>query len=218
MTTPTPADATPATPATPVTPTTTPTPDREANGQFATGNRGGPGNPYARRVAELRHIILDVLDEEALVAVTKAMIEQAKTGDVAAARLLLQYSLGKPAPAVQPDRMNIDEFQIIKDSAVPSVEMLNMLMNTTSAKVATMVSDILWPLIEKETLRPITGKHMSGNNDARRAATKKLKRLLRRENVKNPSVSPSPIGPNGAGAIDPNEALKRVKIVSGDSI
>ncbi len=32
---------------------------RDPNGRFAPGNVGGPGNPFARRVAELRQIMLD---------------------------------------------------------------------------------------------------------------------------------------------------------------
>ena len=213
---PTPADTATATPN--AAPNATPKPDHEANGKFAPGNRGGPGNPYARRVSELRHIILDCLGEEELSDIIHAMIAQAKKGDVAAARLLLQYSLGKPAAAVEPDRMHIDEFQILKDSAIPSAEWLSMLMNTTSAKVATLVSDILWPIIEKEQLRPIIGKHLPDGNDEKRAATKELKRILKHEDVKKPNVSPLPNGFNGAGGIDPNEALKQVKIVSDDPL
>ena len=180
--------------------------DHEANGRFAKGNRGGPGNPFTRRVAELRHIILDCLGEEELADIIHAMIEQAKQGDVAAARLLLQYSLGKPAVAVEPDRMHIDEFQIIKDSAVPSAEWLSMLMNTTSAKAATLVSDILWPIIEKEQLRPIIGKHLPNDSDEKRAATTELKRILKHGDIKKPSVSPLANGSNGGPTSDPNEA------------
>ncbi len=34
--------------------TIAPKSDHELNGQFAKGNRGGPGNPFARQVAEIR--------------------------------------------------------------------------------------------------------------------------------------------------------------------
>ena len=33
--------------------------ERGANGRFTNGNRGGPGNPYARRVSRIRSMILD---------------------------------------------------------------------------------------------------------------------------------------------------------------
>ena len=35
----------------------TPANGHEANGQFAKGNQGGPGNPFARQVAKLRKVI-----------------------------------------------------------------------------------------------------------------------------------------------------------------
>src|SRR5207248_10793741 len=34
---------------------------RDARGRFAPGNPGGPGNPFARRVAELRTALLDMV-------------------------------------------------------------------------------------------------------------------------------------------------------------
>ena len=40
----------------------------EANGRFARGNPGGPGNPFARRVAALRKVIIDNVSEEDLPA------------------------------------------------------------------------------------------------------------------------------------------------------
>ena len=56
---------------------------RGSNGRFAKGWRGGPGNPFAAKVARLR----------------KALLAQAKTGDVAAVRELLSRCLG-PAEAL----------------------------------------------------------------------------------------------------------------------
>jgi hypothetical protein len=39
---------------------------REANGRFAAGNPGGPGNPYARKVAELRKEMVNFVSVEDL--------------------------------------------------------------------------------------------------------------------------------------------------------
>src|SRR5206468_4509411 len=87
----------------------TPTDGREANGRWAKGNPGGPGNPFARRVATLRKVILDRLTEQDLLAITEALLAKAKEGSVGAAKLLLAYAIGKPASAPDPDRLDGQE-------------------------------------------------------------------------------------------------------------
>jgi len=85
---------------------------RNSNGQFAKGNPGGPGNPYARRVARLRATLLDAVGENGLADIVQGMITAAKGGDVAAAKLLLSYLLGKPVESVEPDYVEIHEREL----------------------------------------------------------------------------------------------------------
>src|SRR5438132_7163039 len=92
-----------------------PTTGHEANGRFARGNPGGPDNPFARRVAALRKVILNRLTEENLLAVTEALLAKAKEGSVGAAKLLLAYAIGKPASAPDPDRLDGQELKHFKD-------------------------------------------------------------------------------------------------------
>src|SRR5205814_4344296 len=92
-----------------------PTDGREANGRWAKGNPGGPGNPFARRVAALRKVIIDRLTEEDLLAITEALLAKAKEGSVSAAKLLLAYGIGKPASAPDPDRLDGQELEHSKD-------------------------------------------------------------------------------------------------------
>src|SRR5256886_15976876 len=87
----------------------------EANGRFAKGNPGGPGNPFARRVAALRKVILDRLTAEDLLAITEALLAKAKEGSVGAAKLLLAYAIGKPASAPDPDRLHGQELKHFKE-------------------------------------------------------------------------------------------------------
>src|SRR5690606_4555634 len=63
-------------------------PGRDSRGRFTRGNPGGPGNPHARRTAALKNAFLAEVTEEDLRAVTRRVIEQAREGDLAAARLL----------------------------------------------------------------------------------------------------------------------------------
>jgi hypothetical protein len=72
---------------------------RDTSGRFAKGNPGGPGNPYPRQVAAFRQALLNCVTEEDIIAVTRAIIEEAKDGNIAAAKLLFQYVFGKPGPA-----------------------------------------------------------------------------------------------------------------------
>src|SRR4051812_14248262 len=87
----------------------TPKSGHEANGQFAKGNKGGPGTPSPRQVAQLRKVIINRVTEEDLLAITEALLAKAKEGSVGAAKLLLSYALGKPASAPDPDRLDGQE-------------------------------------------------------------------------------------------------------------
>ena len=84
----------------------TPSPNG-SNGQFAKGNAGGPGNPYARRVARLRGLLLDAVTDDDLKAIVAAMVEKAKAGDLAAAREVLTRTIGKADNAPDPDRLDV---------------------------------------------------------------------------------------------------------------
>ena len=72
---------------------------RTRKGQFAPGNGFGKGNPHARRVAALRSALLDAVSEDDMRAVIQKVVEQAKQGDVMAARVLFERVLGKPTEA-----------------------------------------------------------------------------------------------------------------------
>lgn len=67
---------------------------RDAGGRFAKGNPGGPGNPHARQVAELRSALLSAVSIDDLLAVIKALVQKAQGGDVQATKLLLDRLLG----------------------------------------------------------------------------------------------------------------------------
>jgi len=86
--------------------------ERDGAGRFVAGNPGGPGNPYARRVARLRKVLLDAVTEDDVREVVGALVRQAKSGDVAAVRELLTRVVGKPVEALDPDRIDLYEMQL----------------------------------------------------------------------------------------------------------
>ncbi len=68
---------------------------RDAQGQFAKGWKGGPGNPHAKKVGQLRSALLDAVTVEDMRAIVRKLIELAKAGNIQAAREVLDRCLGK---------------------------------------------------------------------------------------------------------------------------
>jgi hypothetical protein len=100
---------------------------RDARGRFAKGNAGGPGNPFARRMARMRSVLCATVSEEDIEKVTRKLIEQAKGGDIAAARILLAYAVGQPTPAVDLDTLDAQEWQVFRQVPVPVAEVRNIM-------------------------------------------------------------------------------------------
>jgi hypothetical protein len=97
---------------------------REASGRFAqgnrlgkrfeAGNRQGRGNPFYRKQAALRQALLDEVGEDGLRELVRKLREQALAGDVATARTLLAYAVGKPGAAADPDAVDENEWQKLR--------------------------------------------------------------------------------------------------------
>src|SRR6266498_1293392 len=88
---------------------------RESNGQFAKGNSIGPGNPFGRQVAQLRQAALNVVGLKDIEEVFSAILLLAKSGNLQAAKLILSYTLGKPAAVENPDTMDHQELKQAHD-------------------------------------------------------------------------------------------------------
>ena len=100
------------------------------------GNKGGPGNPFARKVAELRKTLVNFVTEDDMKHIAFVLKERAMGGDLAAIKLLFQYVLGKPNETVDPDRLDLDEWQKLQETARPAKEMTEVMgrlpVNATS--------------------------------------------------------------------------------------
>jgi hypothetical protein len=92
---------------------------RDARGRFAAGNFGGPGNPFARRVAEFRQVLHECCSLEDMRYIGGQVVALAKTGDMAATKLLLQYQVGKPAATVDPDTLDLQELALFQRGPTP---------------------------------------------------------------------------------------------------
>lgn len=85
---------------------------RDDSGRFAQGNKLAPGNPFHRRMAEMRQAMLDAVSPQDVQDVIRQVVVKARLGDLTAAKLVLGYVVGKPVAAIEPDRVDIDEWQL----------------------------------------------------------------------------------------------------------
>jgi hypothetical protein len=163
---------------------------RDAHGRFTANNPGGPCNPFARRVAQLRTALLDTVRPEDITAIFKALIERACQGDVAAAKVVLAYGLGKPAPAVNPDRLDVEEWQHFKETT-------GMIKDAPGMVLAPAPE---LPLQLVRALRPVMAVELGGQ-------VKDMVRELRAAaaaQAKQGQAPPSPNGENSSAAPSPN--------------
>jgi hypothetical protein len=95
-------------------PPPTPSVGRDASGRFTKGNRGGPGNPFARQVAEFRKAIIEATTPEKIQAVVAKVEQKALEGDLAAVKIYLAYTVGRPTAAPDPDSLDVQEASLIQ--------------------------------------------------------------------------------------------------------
>ena len=91
------------------------------SGRFLRGCAGGPGNPFAKRVAALREALLAEVSPEDLRAIVRVLVDQAKAGDVAATREVLLRTLGRPVEADLLERLEALEERLAEQTPGPGV-------------------------------------------------------------------------------------------------
>src|SRR5262249_52855310 len=147
---------------------------RDARGRFTKGNKGGPGNPFARKVAELRRTLVNFVTEDDMKHVAFVLKERAMGGDLAAIKLLFQYVLGKPTETVDPDRLDVDEWQKMQERSRPPEE-ATKLLGGLPAQTVCEVTKVAWPCaVDQAFNQPmLAGLREMDERDARRAAKAK---------------------------------------------
>ena len=136
---------------------------RNENGQFAKGNPGGPGNPFARQSARLLRVFRNALSEKDLEIIAAKIIEMAKAGDVAAVKLVLAYSIGKPRETPDLDALDQDEWRLHEQNAVKAKDASAVLSSMPAREVNGIVREVLPILSETRTAQlaaALAGKHV----------------------------------------------------------
>lgn len=64
-------------------------------GKFVAGNQAARGNGNAKRAARLRKTMLESVTQADMKAAIRALCDEAKGGNIAACKLLLERTLGK---------------------------------------------------------------------------------------------------------------------------
>ena len=103
--------------------------ERGEDGRFLPGNAGGPGNPYAKKVAALRGSLINAISHEDIEAIIHSQVEKAKQGDTVAAKFILERLLGRPQTmdlSVVAIKARIEEMRAESDEASQK-ELMNLL-------------------------------------------------------------------------------------------
>jgi hypothetical protein len=170
-----------------------PKPGRTADGKFAKGNSGGPGNPFARQVASFRQALYEAVTREMLKDLATRLWGMALGGNVAAARLLLQYLVGKPQDPPNPDRLEHDEWQTYQSEAVPPAD-VTRLLTSMPATMANGWANGVWPVMADCRIRQPMLDRLRADREQREAAAKAAEGEQARQ---PPPPAPTANGENG---------------------
>jgi hypothetical protein len=172
----------------------------DARGRFTKGNPGGRGNPFARKVAALRAAFLKDLTRDDIKEIAATLKAQAKKGDVAAARLLLAYSLGKPDKAVDVDRLDADEWQVIRgNTATAAHKVRETVVGGPLSLFSEMVMAARPHLVEHHVAKFVKKGRKQMERDRRRAA-RKAEKKQRMAEMRAAQVADQPVSRDAESA------------------
>jgi hypothetical protein len=109
------------------------------------GNAGGPGNPHARHCARMLAMFRTLIDEDKLAALILMLYPKALSGDVGATKLVLNYTVGKPGAAPEPDGIERNEWNRFQETALRHEEIKDLL-STLPSNVANEIVRGTWPI------------------------------------------------------------------------
>jgi hypothetical protein len=94
------------------------------------------------------------ISDEEMVAIFRMLVEKAVAKDVSAAKLVLSYKLGKPAPAPNPDQIDRDEWEHFQRDAI-NLDEVQQVLGSLPSKVGNDIARTALPIVtqaQKEAL------------------------------------------------------------------
>ncbi len=77
----------------------------------------GSGNPFARQVAALRRALLEAVSEDDMRAIVQRLVQDARDGDLGAAKEIITRTLGRPIEADLIERLERLEAAVDREPA-----------------------------------------------------------------------------------------------------
>jgi hypothetical protein len=137
---------------------------RDRRGRFSKGNKGGPGNPFARRTAAMRQALMDAVTDDDIAVIARKMVEQAREGNVAAARLVFTYVIGKPQPAEDPDRLDEKEWRQYVNETVREGE-IDAVVGGMSTTLACTIAHATVPAMQEKAAQTLRAELLESADD-----------------------------------------------------
>jgi len=163
---------------------------RDDNGWFAAGNASGPGNPYARQVAELRFYFMQGVTPEVMQQFAAKLIQMGLNGHLGAMKLVLSYVLGKPGAAVDPDLLDQHEWQIHRQSTIKPSEVAEVFQRGLPVEVANVMVGAALPGLGQQAADEYCRKNAEVERKQAAEAARVEKARARREAKKARQAAP----------------------------
>jgi hypothetical protein len=142
--------------------------DRTPDGRFAKDNAGGPGNPHARHCARMLALMRTCISEEELVAIIRALLDKAIKGDTSAAKIILSYKIGKPAPAPNPDEIDRDEWEHFQRDTI-NLQEVQQVLGSLPARVGNDIARTALPIMTQARQEALASQLIANLPAARKA-------------------------------------------------
>jgi hypothetical protein len=168
---------------------------RETGGSFAKGNKFGRGNPFGRKAAAFRTALMETVSEQDMKDIAAKLRDDAKAGDKTAVKILFQYLIGKPQPAVDPDTLDAQEMRTFAaNSLLPEAleQMQSMVPLGWLASVWSIYADCMNKTVAKEMGAQMVATDAKEERRAAKARAKAERKARREEALRAQPAAPSP--------------------------
>jgi len=88
----------------------------------------------------------NAISDEEMVRLFRKLFEKAEAGDASAAKLIMNYKIGKPLPAPHPDSIDRDEWDHYQQDAMDDKEMA-VVMNALPTRVGNDIARVSLPIM-----------------------------------------------------------------------